>query len=229
MAHQIIIVSSELDLETERIINYLSSNYDVPINAVFFRYFKQDQQEFITRSWLIDPTIVEERSTNPSKESKREKWNGQDFVVNFDDSEYRNWEDAVRFGFVSAGNGNWYSRTLKSLFVGARVFCMIPKHGYVAIGRVTQKSVPLRDAEILFEGQKRKLVDCKLKAPNMVHDIDDLESCEYVVTVDWIKTVRKEESFWIKGLRANQNSAYKLTNQYTIEKVLEHFGLDESE
>jgi hypothetical protein len=31
--HQIMIVSAQLDSETERIINYLSNNFDVPISS----------------------------------------------------------------------------------------------------------------------------------------------------------------------------------------------------
>ena len=224
-SHQMIIVSAELDYGTERIIQYLSSNFDVPINAVFFRYFKEGHNEFITRSWLIDPTIIDEKSSESKSDSKKEKWNKQDFVVNFDDDQYRSWDDAIKYGFISAGNGKWYSRTLNQLIVGARVFCMIPKSGYVAIGTVTSKSQPLKDAVIKFGGELKKLVDCPLQPPNMKHDLNDMDKCEYVVGIDWIKTVPKDQAFWIKGLRANQNSAYKLRNQYTIEKVEEFFNL----
>ncbi|NJN54105.1 MAG: hypothetical protein HC804_04720 [Anaerolineae bacterium] len=51
--HQLIIVASELDSSTERIISYLSSQYGVPINAVFFRYFRQGQDEFFN-SYLVN-------------------------------------------------------------------------------------------------------------------------------------------------------------------------------
>jgi len=228
-AHQMLIVSAELDSETERIINYLSNNYNVPINAVFFRYFKQDDQEFITRSWLIDPTVVEEKAISSNKAVKQEQWNNQDFVVNFfDDNDYRDWEDAIKYGFISAGNGKWYSQTLKQLFIGARVFCMIPKSGYVGIGRVTATAVPLKKAEVKQEdGTMKKLTECDLNATNMLHDLDDMEKCEYVVGIEWIITKSKESAFWISGLRANQNSAYKLRSQYTIDKVSEHFALDQ--
>jgi hypothetical protein len=37
----LVVVASELDNSTERIIGYLSANYGVPINAVFFRHFKE--------------------------------------------------------------------------------------------------------------------------------------------------------------------------------------------
>lgn len=225
-AHQMLIVSAELDLETERIINYLSNNYNVPVNAVFFRYFKENEQEFITRSWLIDPNVVEEKAISSNKSVKQESWNNMDFVVNFfDDNDDRDWEDAIKYGFVSAGGGKWYSRTLNQLFVGARIFCMIPKSGYVGIGIVREISVPLRDAKVQINETTQNLLDCDLKARNMKHDLNDDENCEYIVGIDWIKTTPKHSAFWTTGLRANQNSAYKLRNQYTIDKVLEHFGL----
>lgn len=104
--HDIIIVSSELDSETERIINYLSDNYGVPINAVFFRYFKQDEKEFLTRSWLIDPKEVTEKASSSKMLSKKESWNGKDFVGNVDVIDGKStWEDCQKFGFISAGGG----------------------------------------------------------------------------------------------------------------------------
>ena len=49
--------------------------------------------------------------------------------------------------------------------------------------------------------------------------------CEYVVTIDWIKAFPIEQAYWTKGLRANQNAAYKLSSQFTIEKLEEFFGI----
>jgi hypothetical protein len=48
-------VAGELDSSTERIIGYLSSNYGVLINAVFFRHFREGSSEYRARTWLIDP------------------------------------------------------------------------------------------------------------------------------------------------------------------------------
>lgn len=226
-SHQLTIVSSELDLETERIIQYLSTTYNVPVNAVFFRYFKEGEQEFLTRSWLLDPHVVEEKTTQTKEARKKEKWNGQDFVVNFEDGSYRSWEDAVQYGFISAGNGKWYSRTLKQLFVGARVFCMIPKHGYVGIGEVIEEAKMVKDFTVDRDGQQINLTQVAHRSPELAHDIDDPEKCEYVVGIRWKKTVLKEKAYWIKGLSANQNTVFRLTSKYTMEKVLEFFDLVE--
>ncbi|MBP2144904.1 hypothetical protein J2129_000358 [Methanofollis sp. W23] len=59
------------------------------------------------------------------------------------------------------------------------------------------------------------------------HGPDDPERCEYFVRVEWSKTVPEDEAFWTKGLRASQNSAFKLRNTFTLERLVEHFGEEE--
>lgn len=224
-SHQMIIVCAELDPATERIIQYLSTNFNVPINAVYFRYFKDGEHEYLTRTWLIDPEVAEEKAAVTQNNKKKESWNQRDFVVNFEDGPSRSWNDARKYGYISAGNGKWFSQTLRNLFVGARVFCMVPGKGYVSVGTVTRKSVPLKEAMITCHEKEMRLLDCDLEQNNFSHDLDDMDKCEYVVAVDWIKELPIEQAYWTKGLRANQNSAYKLSNQFTIEKLEAFFGL----
>jgi hypothetical protein len=42
-----LVVVAELDPSTQRIIDYPSSKYGVPMNAVFFRYFQDKGAEYI--------------------------------------------------------------------------------------------------------------------------------------------------------------------------------------
>jgi len=229
-SHEILIVCSELDNETERIINYLSENYNVPINVVFFRFFKDEESEYITRSWLIDPSQIEERSSKTKGQRTSEEWNGRDFVVNIDvDSNgISSWDDAIKYGFVSAGGGRWYSRTLNQLFPGARVFAMRPKIGYLGVGIVKEKSKPIKDFLVTSEnGSVKPIIDVPLKAEALKENADNPELCEYLVKVEWIKTVPEKEAYWEKGLRANQNSAFKLKSSFTLKKLLNFFGLEE--
>jgi hypothetical protein len=58
-----VIVASELDSSTERIIDYLSTRFGVPINAVFFRYFEEGDGDYLVRSWLKDPNQVETQAS----------------------------------------------------------------------------------------------------------------------------------------------------------------------
>lgn len=131
LEHQLVIVAAELDSGTERIINYLSKEYSVPINAVFFRYFKEGKSEYLARTWLIDPAEAEAKaSTSGGQKKGKEPWNGTDFYVALGENAFRNWDDCRKYGFVSGGQGRWYSKTLEQLFVGARVFVCIPNSGY---------------------------------------------------------------------------------------------------
>ena len=58
-SHELIVVATELDPSTERIIAYLAENFGVPINAVYFRCFKDEGRDYLARTWLIDPDEAE--------------------------------------------------------------------------------------------------------------------------------------------------------------------------
>jgi len=226
-SHNIMIVAAQIDNETERIINYLSDNYDVPINAVFFRYFKENDNEYLSRSWLIDPDIVDEKASVSLDKNKTEKWNEKDFVVNIEDEETIFWEDCIKYNCVIGGGGKWYSRTLKKLFPGARIFVMIPKKGYVGVGEVIEKAVPAKEFEVNHDGELKSILDVPTKGNNLDQEIDNLDKCIYFVKIDWIKTNSVKDAYWEKGLRANQNTAFKLKSKFTIEKLTNFFNLDD--
>lgn len=58
--HQMLIVASQIDSSSERIIRYLSDNYGVGINAITFHYFQNEEgKEFLARVFLIEPSQVE--------------------------------------------------------------------------------------------------------------------------------------------------------------------------
>ena len=60
------IIAPELDATTERVINYLSSQYGMGINAVTFAYYKDEMdREFIIRNVVVSPEERIERTTYP--------------------------------------------------------------------------------------------------------------------------------------------------------------------
>lgn len=226
--HDMLIVCSTLDTESERIVSYLSER-DIPINVVFFSYFKDGDSEYLSRSWLIDPMVVEEKASISGSKDTGEVWNGRDFVVNIDEWEgVSTWKDAVKYGFVSAGGGIWYSRTLKQLREGHRVFAYIPQVGYVGVGKVIGTSLPMKDFKVSVDGQEKPILEAPMHCDRikaMASRSDD--ETEYLVKVEWIKTVEESKALKGKGLRANQNSAFKLKNTYTLTKLIDFFGLEE--
>ena len=70
--HKMLIVASEIDSRTERIIEYLSDTYGVGINAVTFHYFRNDEgKEFLARVFLIEPEQVKYRTETKSASKRR--------------------------------------------------------------------------------------------------------------------------------------------------------------
>jgi hypothetical protein len=140
-----------------------------------------------------------------------------DFYYCAGEGDRRRWADMVRHGFISAGGGRWYSRTLRALSPGDRVWAMIPKAGYVGVGSVVEPVVPVAESGLL---------DLPLEAPAMDRFVDDPDRSEYVVRVRWQVAVAREEAFWIPGLYANENSVTRLRDQWTLQRLCEAFRMD---
>ncbi|MFE8013398.1 endonuclease NucS domain-containing protein [Streptomyces antibioticus] len=229
--HSLTIVASEIDAATERIVTYLASGFQVPVNVLFFRYFEDEGRSYLARTWLRDEAETALPSTAGQGRGKQEPWNGSAWYVSFgDEPGGRNWDDALHYGFVSAGGGQWFSRTLRALPLGARVFTHIPKVGYVGVGTVTGEPQPFEDAVLDIDGESRRMSEVPLAGTyrHTEHsEGDDTEdSREWIVPVTWDRAVPREQALWRPGFFANQNSACKLRARFTIEEISHHFGID---
>jgi len=230
-SHHLVVVATGMDASTEQIIEYVRG-YDVPINVLFFQYLDDGGREYLARSWLTDPEL---ESPGKSGGKKQAPWSGEDFFVAIGENDERNWDDMVRYGFVSAGHGDKYRRAMESLFEGARVWAAIPSsratggaHGYVGVGRVTAQAVRVNDFDVEVEGATMSILQAPLEATNMAWDADDPELCEYLVRVEWIDARPREEAVWEKGMFANQNVVAKLRQPFTLQRLNELFDLDGS-
>lgn len=218
------IVATSLDPATERIVRFLSETYGVPINAVFFRHFQDGQNSYLARTWLVEQDV--QAAASAKKRKSREPWNGHDWGVTFGTAGTRNWEDARKYGFVSAGGGRWYSQTLRNLPVGARVFVNVPGSGYVGVGEVIGAAQRFDEAMVEVDGEERLLSEQPLQEAYR-HDGDEADDiAEWVVPVEWEVTRSQADAFWVKGMRANQNSAFRMYQQFTIDQVTAEFGVE---
>jgi len=104
--HSMLIIASEFDELSKRIVEYLAEEHGVSINSAFFNIFKTGDQEFMTADWLMDQQEVEERSIA----KKQPPWTGY-WYVNVGDGVRRSWEDCREHGFIAAGRprgtGGW--------------------------------------------------------------------------------------------------------------------------
>lgn len=229
-SHVLTVVASEMDPATERLVTYLAGGYDVPINVLFFAYYEDEGRKYIARTWLIDDSTIAANKSVSKGKSKQAPWNGQDWYVSFgEEPGQRNWEDARKFGFVSAGGKSWFSRTLRQVPVGARVFAYLPKVGYAGVGEVVGEAAPYA-AAVTSSDPGRPFAELDLTG-HYVYDIanpsPDEDYDEWVLPVTWIKTVDRDHALQKRGLFANQNSACKLRNEHTLNELSQFFGLDD--
>ena len=193
-SHQIVIVAAELDASTERIINYLNDKASIAINAVFFSVFQDGGQQYLSRSWMIDPVETEEHAINTRQKGQ---WNGEFYASFGAGPGSRNWQDAAEYNFISAGGGRWYSKTLFGLKPGDRVWVNIPATGYVGVAEVTGHAVI---ADEFITPQLSLKGDYNLAAEQ------GEDKAEYFVPVKWLYKVSADQAVNEVGLFGNQNS-----------------------
>ena len=216
-SHQIIIVATELDSSTERIISYLNDS-SVPINIAFFKVFTINNQKYINRAWFIDPY---ETSDIATIHETKEPWNGE-FYTSFGDGKERSWLDAVKYGFISGGGGIWYSRTLTQLKIGDRVWVNAPHVGYVGVGKVTDTARKADEVFFNFDSKELNIYDLPNNANYHKQFVDEEDKAEYIVKVEWIKTVLLNKAVSEVGFFGNQNTVCKPTANkwnHTVERL----------
>ena len=226
-SHQIIIVAAELDPSTERIVDYLSKK-GISINVLFFKVFQHGEEQFLSRAWLIDPSETQTnaaQATAGASAKAKEPWNGE-FYVSFGDPNSRNWEEARRYGFISAGGGSWYSQTLKQLQPGDRVWVKIPATGYVGVGIVQSAVEPASSFTLNTEDGEKLAMDVLKHGELYRQNADDPDKSEYFVPVKWLETRSEHEAVNEVGFFGNQNTVCKPTTpkwRHTVEKLMRHF------
>ncbi|MFZ4289154.1 hypothetical protein [Variovorax sp. HJSM1_2] len=220
-SHQIIIVASELDASTERIVGYLNAR-DIAINVVFFQVFENAGQQLLSRAWMIDPGETQANAaTAPQSKGERAPWNGE-FYVSFGDTSSRSWEDARQYGFVSGGGGSWYSQTLKLLSPGDRIWVKIPKKGFVGVGEVSESVQSAKDFKVETLKGEQLAIDVLQHGSLYRQTANDPEQAEYFVRVKWLDTVDVAHAFHEVGLFGNQNTVCQPTTPkwtHTVERL----------
>jgi hypothetical protein len=228
-SHQIVLVAAELDDSTERITQYLNAR-DIAINVLFFKVFQHGPDQFLSRAWLIDPgeTQVNVATTAVAAQTHdKEPWNGE-FYVSYGAGGQRSWEDAREFGFICAGGGEWYSRTLSLLSENDRVWVKIPGTGYVGVGIVTGHRG--RAGDVDFKKATGEVVPAEqalARADYHREHLNDAGACEWFVPIRWLDTVPESKAFNEIGLFGNQNSVCQPTTpkwRHTTERLKTYFA-----
>ena len=136
----------------------------------------------------------------------------------------RVWDDYVKYGFISAGQGKNWSEPLKTLNKGDVVIAYIKNYGYAGVGKVLDKAKPA----IKFKYKDKYLKDLPLKSSGLFRNADN-ENADYLVKVEWKKTFKKEDAKWRSkaGLFTTQLIKASLDFQpQTLDFIQEEFQVD---
>lgn len=215
-SHSMLIVASELDPASRRIVEYLSEEHSVAINTVFFNVFEVDSKEWLTTDFLLDQEEVEERS----ERKVRAPWSGY-YFVNAGLGEHRSWDDMRRYGFIAAGGGDFYSKRLQQLSVGDEIFVYDRGNGYIGYGVVSSEVLPALE----FNTDNGPLFEQPLKEPGIKREGAAAEDIEFAVGVDWRKTFDVAQAKRFKGAFANQNIVCKLRDEATVDFLISEFDV----
>jgi len=219
-SHSMLIVASELDPASRRIVEYLSEEHGVAINTVFFNVFEAEEREWLTTDFLLDQEAVEERS----ERKVRAPWSGY-FFVNAGLGEHRSWVDMRRYGFISAGGGDFYTKRLQQLSIGDEVFVYDKGNGYIGYGVVSSEAQSASE----FMTPEGLLFEQQLIEPRFKRIGESEDHAEHVVGIAWRKTVEPAQAKRFKGAFANQNIVCKLRDEATVDFLITEFGVEKRE
>ncbi len=130
------------------------------------------------------------------------------YYYNVGEGPNRLWADYVKFGFISAGHGARWRDAMLGFQQNDVVAAYTKGRGFVGIGQLTSPAKPIREVTI---GGK-PLLTLDLACQNMSSDAESDELCEYVATVNWIRTVDPAHE-------QNGNQMQASTQRRTLERL----------
>jgi hypothetical protein len=113
---------------------------------------------------------------------------------------------------------------------GARIWVNKPSSGYVGVGVVTQEMQPVDEFTVLDDaGNEVSIVEVSSVAASLRPAADDPDAADYLVRVDWIKTVDLTQAVKEKGFFGNQNSVARPADpkwNHTVKRLKVLFGIE---
>jgi uncharacterized protein len=183
-----------------------------PIIRVIAKNLTEKQALLVEKTliWKFEQTLLNEATGHFGKQFRPQNTLHLELVdfdypnklhyVNFSEgTNGRNWTDCRKYGFIVAGGGEIYSKPLKKLNIGDIIAVYMAGLEYLGIGRVQEKSINV--SEFLYNGLSLREV-INMKEPNIFNDFDN-ENAQWLVKVEWIKTISEQEAEIIKNKRKN--------------------------
>jgi len=114
------------------------------------------------------------------------------YYYNVGEGRHRNWDDYVKYGFISAGQGERWRDAMLGFQKGDVVVAYLKRHGFCGIGKILEPARRIREVET----KGSRLLDLNLKCQHMGENSNNPDKSEYVALVKWIKVVPRAEAKW---------------------------------
>ncbi len=203
--------------ELRRIVEFLNEQMDpAEVLAVEIKQYVGEGMKTLV------PRIIGQTAEAEKKHRTPSAWSGYWFV-NVGDGDHRNWDDCMKHGFLSAGQGKIYGEAMKKLKVGDKVFAYMKGNGYVGFGSVTQEAVMAKDFKV--DGQC--LFDLPLVQPGIKNNADNPELSEWPIGIKWEQTYPRNQAKTFSGVFANPNIVCKIRDERTVKFLKQQFGIEE--
>lgn len=147
------------------------------------------------------------------------------YYYNVGEGPNRNWDDYVKFGFISAGGGARWRDAILGFQEGDVVVAYLKNHGFVGLAQVTVPARPISQVKI----NDQPLLKCALKCKGMDRGVDSPQESEYVALVRWLATTERSKAKWQRnaGLYTTTHVRASLDGQpKTIAFIEAAFGVN---
>lgn len=147
------------------------------------------------------------------------------YYYNVGECDHRNWDDYIRYGFISAGGSRKWRDSIVGFNKGDVFIAYLKDHGFVGVGKIIEEAKPIKDIRI----DNQPLTELPLSAPKMGARMNNQIKSEYVCLVDWIRFVNRDNAKWIprSDLYTTTHVRASLSNQKrTIKYIEEQFNVD---
>ena len=147
------------------------------------------------------------------------------YYFNVGESVHRKWSDCKRLGFISAGQGPQWRDQIVEFKEGDVIAAYLKKYGFVGIGKIIQRAIPIKNIKIHGKFLLNHSLDCKAMDDN----VDSDEMCEYTALVKWERSVEAKDAKWKpkSGLYTTTHVRASLEGQpKTLDFLETEFGID---
>jgi hypothetical protein len=112
------------------------------------------------------------------------------YYYNVGEGVHRNWDDYVKFGFISAGQGPQWRDSICGFNPGDVFAAYLKKRGFVGVGTIKSAAQMIADVKL----EDVPLLSLPLQCKEMADNSADPERSEYVCLVTWSKTCTRQEA-----------------------------------